>query len=171
MLEEVIGKPHVRRRLEASLLAGLIVDYVEYLTRRGHTLRVIKAYVAAVEHFGFWMGGAGRPAAAINSDTVTEFLTRHLPRCRCSAPRPRGLIGVRAALHQLLQVAPCPSRATVPVTPADVVVSRFDVHLQMTCGLAPATRSCDATVFHALRARPAAWAVRLRTGTARDTGP
>jgi len=169
MLEEIIRKPHVRRRLETNLLADLIVDYVGHLTRRGHTTNVIRAYVAAVEHFGCWMRRAGRPAAAVDSMTVAEFLTRHLPRCRCRAQRPCGLIGVRAALHQLLRVSPCPSRTTVAVTPADVVVLDFDVHLQKTCGLATATRRYFTRyVLDLLRGRFGCGPVRLETLTLDD---
>lgn len=140
MLEEIIRKPHVRRHLEGNLLAELIVAYVRHLKRRGHTESVIRAYLSAVEHFGCWLRRSRRTAVALDATTVSEFLTRHLPRCRCPGRRPRRLIVVRAALHQLLRVSLCPSATTIAATPVDAAVSAFDLHLQQTCGLAPATR-------------------------------
>lgn len=168
MLEEIIRKPHVRRRLERNLLAELIVEYVGHLTRRGHTENVIRAYVAAVEHFGCWLRRAGRTASALDATTVTVFLARHLPRCRCHGRRSRRLIVVRAALHQLLRISSC-AATTVAVTPVDAAVSAFDLHLQQTCGLAPATRLyVTRYVRELLHARFASGAVRLETLTLRD---
>lgn len=140
MFEEISRKPHVRRRLEANLLAELIVEYVEHLIGRGHTENVIRAYVSAVEHFGFWLRRTGQAPSAIDATTVTAFMTRHLPWCRCPGRRPRQLIVVRAALHQLLRISPCPSAAIMAATPVDAAVAEFDLHLLQTCGLAPATR-------------------------------
>ena len=169
MLEEIIRRPHVRRRLERNLLAELIVDYVGHLTRRGHTQNVIRAYVAAVEHFGCWLQRTDRTAAALDATTVKEFLTRHLPRCRCRERRPCGLIGVRAALHQLLRVSPCFPGTIVAVAPVDVAVSAFDLHLRQTCGLAPASRLYFTRyVRELLRERFASGPVRPETLTLGD---
>lgn len=68
MLEEIIHKPHVRRRLENNLLAELIVDYVRHLRWRGHTPNVIRAYLAAVEHFGYWLRRTRRTATAVPTE-------------------------------------------------------------------------------------------------------
>lgn len=141
MFEHYFRRRHVRRRLEANVLAESLAGLVEHLARRQHTRLAIQSYVQAVEHFGRWLQRTGRAVEDVDAAIVQRFLTRHLPHCQCPLPCARSVPTLRAALHQLLRVLPRPAAvAGPPLTPIDDEVLAFDTHLRDTCGLTPATR-------------------------------
>jgi len=143
MVEQFFRKAHVRRRLEEGPLGGIVGDYLGRLVERGYSTSTIHQYVQSAEHFGRWLVRSGTGVASADAILVEDFLIRHLPRCRCQAPRNRTTYSVRAALRQLL--------AAIGVDPRrvdqggsrdaiDTVVDDFEQHLTHTCGAALATR-------------------------------
>ncbi|MFA4986655.1 MAG: integrase, partial [Candidatus Brocadiia bacterium] len=77
-------------------------DYLGHLQSSGYGFSTIQQYVQAAEHFARWFARAGRKIGDADAAVVEDFVTRHLPRCRCPRPRSRTTYCVRAALHQLL---------------------------------------------------------------------
>ena len=140
MLDRYFRSRRVHSRFARSPLERQLVALVEHLARRGHTTTVIQVYVQAVEHFGQWLRRSGRVADDVDAALVQRFLTQHLPRCRCPAPRSRTVATLRAALHQLEIVISASRMQMTPSTPIHSVATAFDSHLATTCGLAAPTR-------------------------------
>jgi integrase/recombinase XerD len=140
MLEQYFHRQRVLERIERNLLGKHLAAFVEHLHRRGHTVHSIQAYVQATEHFGYWLSRDRHTVDDVDAQLVEVFLAQHLPRCRCPAPCSRALATVRAALHQLLAVIQPGAGPAAPPTQIDEIVSRFDSHLAVTCGLANTTR-------------------------------
>jgi integrase/recombinase XerD len=143
MFEQYFRRPHVLRRMEENVLAEKWGAFVAHLDRRGHSPTTIQSYVQAAEHFGRWLeleaGQRGGPA--INREAVEAFLAQHLRSCHCPPPRSRHLETLRAALHQLLNVAASSEEgARTALCPIDQELVAFDDYLTNACGLSPATR-------------------------------
>ena len=143
MIERLFRRVHVRQRLEQGALAGIVSVYVGHLEAHGYCPSTIQQYVQGAEHFGRWLKRSGDTIGDVDADRITAFLTQHLPRCRCAMPCSRTVTSVRAALHQLLAVAPRDGRSTPePIAPRSIeaTVHAFERHLTDTCGVTPATR-------------------------------
>lgn len=141
MLDRHFRSGRVRDRILRNLLGEHLAALADHLDRRGHTTAVVQTYVQAAEHFGYWLKhGAGGTSAEVDAEVVRRFVARHLPRCRCPAPRSRVETTVRAALHHLLFVMGAGRPNATPPTPVDSVSAGFDSHLATTCGLAAPTR-------------------------------
>ena len=142
MIEQVFRKAHVQRQLQCGPLASVAREYIGHLVGRGYAGWTVHQYVHATEHFGRWLASKDRIVAQVDSSSVDEFVTRHLPRCRCPPPSSKTVHVIRAALRQLLVVARGAdfAVATGPRLPRDAVVADFERHLIHSCGAAPATR-------------------------------
>jgi site-specific recombinase XerD len=143
MIERFLKRPRVQQRLERSPLASVVEAFVAHLDGRGYSKTTVQAYLQAAAHFALWLCRSRRSLDQTDETAVELFLTRHLPRCRCPAPRSRTTPVVRAALHQLVMVLRSTDRLpklSPPAAPADAVLASFELHLTHTCGAAPATR-------------------------------
>ena len=143
MVEQYFRAVHVRARLHAGGLGEYADEVIAYLDRRGHRVSTVHTYVQAMEHFARWVRQRGETLGAVDSVTVTRFLTGHLPRCHCPTPAPCRRRGMRAPLRHLLTVLGVPAlartRAVVPPPAMAPVLADYAAHLHATCGLAPAT--------------------------------
>jgi len=132
-----------RSRMAANGLGIILFEYSDRLQGLGYSRDTIHQYTQAVEHFGFWRSQAFSRSRNVTASEVAEFLTSHLPICRCPPPASKTFRTCRAALHHLMLMVGCVSldssvRARLgPVTEA---VARFDRYLEDVCGLGDATR-------------------------------
>jgi integrase/recombinase XerD len=145
MIEQAFRSKRVAQRLRNSPLGSGFDDFVGYLVERGHPVSTIQAYVQAAEHFTNWLRRTHREIDAVNSAVVQQFLFRHLPRCRCSAPRSRTVKQVRSSLRHLLFVLIETGRAMPEVTsaasPTEILIEGFVAHMRNVQGAAFATRT------------------------------
>jgi integrase/recombinase XerD len=105
----------------------------------------VRAYIHSVEHFAFWLTEGRVPLGSVDQLLVRRFVTDHLPACECPSPCQRTVQGVRPALAHLLHVLRVEgwiSERPPAISPIiQDELGRFDVHLDVVCGLAPATRT------------------------------
>ena len=87
--------------------------------------------------------------STFTQNRVNEFLFRHLPSCRCSAPGTRSVKTCRAAFGHL-DVVLGESRVDGTDTPVDREISCFGEYLRVTCGLSDSTRSQRCRYVHEL---------------------
>lgn len=136
MLESIFRRSSVRERIESNPIAPVLVDYIAYLTARGHGPAPLHQYVFAVEHYGRWL--RERP---IDHRTVDSFIHRHLPRCRCNKPCPRHVPTVRAALWRLLDMLQLEKAGEADTGEGGELLRDFEAHLRQACGLSETTIS------------------------------
>jgi integrase/recombinase XerD len=108
---------------------------------RGSFRRLVQKLEAHL--FLAWLERQHVDRSAITQQHVARFLSRHLPRCRCSLGGTRYLHSVRAALRRLDTVIhrSCRRpRQRCPLSAIDREVRRFDQYLHATCGVQEATR-------------------------------
>jgi hypothetical protein len=74
------------------------------LKAKGYSRNTIHQYTQVVEHFGFWRGQRFPSSDHPRFDEAREFLTEHLPICRCPTPCVRTPKTCRAALHKLMSM-------------------------------------------------------------------
>lgn len=131
------------KRLHSNLLSADLDCFMVYLSDRGYTPKTINLYVRTIAHFGRWLEKRCVDPASITDGTVSLFLSKHLPRCRCVPPGNRSLKEARAALRHFLDALRKSGRIPFPVPPALTAVDRelaeFQTHLYTTCGLATHT--------------------------------
>ena len=142
MLDDVFDRAHVCRRLRANALGVILDDFSKHMQQRGLARGTMQQYLGALEHFGRWLHKQRRLPKVITNESISAFLTGHLPKCRCQAHCPSRFLNVRAALHQLIRMLR--ERGQLPVrkykpTAMDIVVDGFRVHLAENCGLAERT--------------------------------
>ena len=129
--------------MAANGLGIILFEYADRLQGLGYSRDTIHQYTQAVEHFGFWRSQAFPRSRNVMVSEIAEFLTSHLPICRCPPPASRTFKTCRAALRQLMLMVGCVSPApAVPtrLSPVAEVVDRFDCYLEDVCGLSDATR-------------------------------
>lgn len=133
-MEQIFRRESVRARILGNPLGPFLQQYIAYLKARGHKPNSVHQYVFALEHFGNWLG-----AGAISHESVDEFVSRHIPRCRCKKPAPCTSHCIRAALNRLLEMRGL-SRPDV-VEPAVVarLLREYETHLLVVAGLAEST--------------------------------
>ena len=90
--------------LRSSVLSKSVDAYVGYLQRQQYRPAVIRIYLRGVEHFARWVTRRRVPLRSIDESLTHQFLTEHLPACRCPGRCLRTFIAVRAALVHLLHV-------------------------------------------------------------------
>jgi integrase len=126
--------------LRSSVLAELAEAYSAYLARRHLAWVTVETYLRIAAHFARWLG---RKEAVPARSQVREFLSVHLPRCRCRVRVLRSGTAARAALRHLLAVLRAQGQLAEevgPRLPVEEEVARFDVYLRDVRGCAQATR-------------------------------
>lgn len=131
--------------LESSVLRQSVDAYVGYLQHQQYRPAVIRVYLRGVEHFARWVTRRRVPLRSIDESLTHQFITEHLPACRCPYPFLRTSIAARAALVHLLHVL----RAEGYISEREVLIhppiwnelERFEDYLGSVCGLAIATRA------------------------------
>lgn len=141
MLEYYFKRPDVQARVRTNLLYRQIRKLIYYLHDCGYRSETIQSYMQKIEHFGIWLRANGIQVNSVNRDTITLFLDRHLPNCRCTLPCSRDRKGVRAALNRLFYVLPsCGQKRNNPlITSIDKEIQNFRNYMNNVCGFSTAT--------------------------------
>lgn len=143
MLNHSFRRARVRERIRGNPLGPELEQLAVHLLERGYGRGTIQQYLQAAEHFGQWLGRAGR-SKPIDEPLVRRFLDKHLPHCRCRIPCPCSRTQVRAALTHLLRLVAARRgesfRTAAAITPIEAIIRVFDQHMRDACGLAEATR-------------------------------
>jgi integrase len=144
-LEDKMPIPVYCAWLGSSVLGQSVDVYVGYLQQQQYRPAVIRIYLRGVAHFARWVTKRRVPRRSIDESLTHQFLTKHLPACRCPYPCLRTFIAVRAALVHLLHVLRTegyiPEREVLIHSPIWNELERFDDYLGSVCGLAIATRA------------------------------
>ena len=146
MIKNYFKRAFALRRMANSHLCIILDTFVGDLHRRGHSRNSIQFYVQAAEHFGLWLQRRRIAVNAIRKDHVRQFLSRHLPHCRCPIPAVRTLKTCRAALGRLMDTLhghgfiPSLKPKSVRLNARDRLLEQFDHHLDAVCGLSTSTR-------------------------------
>jgi integrase/recombinase XerC len=104
----------------------------------------IASYLTGIAHFVRWARSKRLGLRGIDEASVTEFLDRHLPHCRCEGLVRHGRYDHRAALGHLLFVLRLQGAIESPaksMTPVDEELRRFNAHMDRVRGLALKTRT------------------------------
>jgi len=139
-VEQLFRRASVRKRILANPLGPVLRRFGEHLHARGHSPSTVHQYVFAAEHFGNWTG-----SGSVDHRSVLQFISVHLPRCRCAKPAGTAIPTVRAALRRLVEMLGCVAPGAEVSRPVATLLKEYELHLQSVCGLA------DATVRYRLR--------------------
>ena len=134
MLDQVFRRDSVRERILANPIGSVLQRYAAFLIARGHRNSPLRQYILAAEHFGRWLRGR-----QIDHASVEQFISHHLPRCRCKTPANCCVNTVRASLNRLLEMlgAPLPAPAGTPLV--NGLLGQYEHHLHQVCGLSNTT--------------------------------
>lgn len=128
--------------LSSSPIAWCEVPYSNWLVEQKYSRSTARSYSHCLAHFARWITGRCGDVDDAFESLIAEFLSEHLPSCRCPRPVQRHRAQVRAALHQLrpsLQAA----GISVGLLEPDVVtfeLGQFDEFMCSARGLAINTR-------------------------------
>lgn len=109
-----------------------------------YALSTVASYLSDIAHFARWARSKRLRLCRIDEVSVTEFLSEHLPHCRCERPVRHDRCDHRAALGHLLFVLRARGVVTLlakSATPVDEELRLFDAYMDRVRGLAPKTRS------------------------------
>src|SRR5205085_1405827 len=87
-----------RQALETAGWKVVLDDLHLRLSSRGHSETVTKFYEQAAVHFAFWTVKRQIHRSQITDEHIGQFLSRHLPICRCKIGGVRKLNLVHAGL-------------------------------------------------------------------------
>lgn len=65
---------------------ALIQEFHSYLVERGYANRTLHLYCSVAAHFLRWQHEAGSTRQRIDAPSVSRFLLKHVPACRCPHP-------------------------------------------------------------------------------------
>lgn len=131
----------IQLRVRGNPLGPVLQRYITYLVGRGYSVSILREYVRIAEHFGSWRGRRSLSQAA-----VRQFLSQHLPVCRCSGP-----------------VSPYMGRCSGPVARNVGRNRRALNHLLVMCGMTtPAATEFPHGVAGDLLQRYARWLSKVR---------
>jgi len=133
-MEQIFRRESVRARILGNPLGPVLQQYIAYLEARGHKPSSVHQYVFALEHFGNWLG-----AGSISHESVDEFVSRHIPRCRCKKPAPCTSHCIRAALNRLLEMRGLSRPDAVEPAVVTRLLREYETHLVVVAGLAEST--------------------------------
>lgn len=129
---------------ERAAYEQLLQDFPGILRSQGYSGRTIEDYLRGIAHFGRWVSSQNIPLAQLGEATAEEFLSRHLPQCRCPAPSPRTVRRCRPALTHLFRLLR--QREWIPAAPGrlsdsplDRLLEQFATYLHQVGGLADGT--------------------------------
>lgn len=145
--------PLAARRIRASFVGAFAQTYFDRLRAQGYAAHTVHLYLNCLAHFALW--SARRRCDLVALDLHAEhFVRQHLPRCSCPWPVQRTAHCVRAALkHLRAVVVDSGIMVAQPADPTDVLLQRFDRHLQQVRGLAASTRCQRLAIVRPLVAR------------------
>lgn len=142
MDDKQVVHPQVLRWLEESILAQHVDAYTSHLSEHRYAPRTRHAYLYSVAHFAHWLSIKRGGLDMIDDQMIADFLSTHIPACRCPYPARRSPHEIRAALRRLMEALRA-SGVIVPEPEADAMsleLGRFDRYMERVRGLATSTR-------------------------------
>jgi len=134
-----------RDRLGSSVLIQSADACVGFLQQHQYCPSTVQAYLHGIQHFIGWVTRQRVLLRAFDEYLTHQFVTEHLPVCRCPDPCQRSVTAVRPALAHLLHVLRrdgyLSARETNLPPAIQSELTRFDLHLNSVCGLATNTRT------------------------------
>ncbi|RKT26896.1 hypothetical protein B0G69_2674 [Paraburkholderia sp. RAU2J] len=79
-------------------LAPHVDAFVQYLADRGYANNSFATYVRSIDHFAQWIHRRRVEVCRIDESVLAEFLSEHLPSCRCDGVVLRHRPSLSAAL-------------------------------------------------------------------------
>lgn len=145
MFEYIIKNPQVRREVEAAGFKPSLDALAAKLHSQGYAETTVSFYDQAAVHFAYWVARRRVNPSQINEAHLTNFLSHHLPTCRCPFGGVRQDKTVRAGLRHFDAVL----SSAVPRAPnqdkkpdaLSFEIQRFDDYLRTASGLQEATRT------------------------------
>ena len=138
MLDRTFHADHVRRRIRGNPIGAILERFIEHLVQCGYRRGTVHQYVFAAEHFGRWLG-----RGKLTHESIRQFLSKHLPSCRCAKPAVGNINCVRATLNRLREMLKIPVVSTGarsdPGTFSAQLLSSYQHHMSDVRGLAQAT--------------------------------
>lgn len=149
MLDRIFLARDVRHRIRGNPIGTVLEQFVEYLVQRGYRPGTVHQYMFAAEHFGHWLG-----RERLNLQAFEQFMSKHLPTCRCKKPAVCNMNCVRASLNRLREMLEIPTPSSCERlhlgTFSRRIVSDYEQHLREVQGLANSTihfRLCNAAAM------------------------
>lgn len=101
MLRPHLYRPETIARYQRGAAGKYVDGFIRFLARDGYTRSTAGSYLKVVPHLGNWMTSTGVPIRALDESVLDQF-ARHLPTCRCPAPRGAAdVVALAAARHFL----------------------------------------------------------------------
>ena len=124
--------PAYRDCLRSSVLSQSADAFVGYLQQLQYCPLTIRSYLHGIEHFAGWVTKRRILLRGFDESLMRQFVTEHLPECRCPDPCQRSVTAVRPALAHLLHVLRSQGYLSQPLTlfppPIQDELELFDHH-------------------------------------------
>lgn len=144
MFEYRIKNLSVRQEIEAAGFMPVLEALAAKLHSQGYAAATLAFYDQAAVHFAYWMARRHFHPSQVSEAHLTNFLSRHLARCRCPFGGVRQDKTVHAALrHFDVVLSSAGPQVSNPDNKPDVLrfeIQRFDDYLRTASGLQEATR-------------------------------
>ena len=134
---------HTASWLLDSSLAPHVDAFMLHLFDCRYASNTIDNYLAGLTHFAHWLTESHIDVKAIDEGLIQHFLDSHLPNCCCEEPAFSDAKDLHAALGHLLRILRTHAiiaNPSIPQTPVDEELRRFDEHMNHVRGLAARTR-------------------------------
>lgn len=142
MISDYLKMPAHLARIRSSCVGQHIDDFIDVIAGRGYSRNVVRMFIRAVVHLGWWADRRRIPIESWSEETVRRF-RRHLSQCHCE-----------------------PNRGVFEDAVARV--EQFLDYLRSKAVIAPALRASPAHKFAAISQQFADWMLRHR-GVTRGT--
>jgi len=143
MFEYRIKNPQVRQEIETAGFKPSLEALAAQLHSQGYAAATLAFYDQAAVHFAYWIARRHLHPSQVSEAHLTNFLSRHLPTCRCPFGGVRQDKTVRAGLRHfdavLSSAGPRVSNQEKKPDALSVEIQRFDDHLCTASGLHEAT--------------------------------
>ena len=144
---------HTASWLLDSPLAPHVDAFMLHLFDCRYASNTIDNYLAGLTHFAHWLTESQLDVKTIDEGLIQRFLDEHLPSCCCEQPAFSDAKSLHAALGHLLKILRANgiiADPSIPQTPVDEELRRFDDHMNHVRGLAARTRKQYLAVVRSL---------------------
>ncbi len=137
-------RPVCKNQANSELYESLQQKLSCYLLDRGYSNRTVEDHLRSVRHFCWWLQFRRILVTDVSEAIVNRFLKNHFPSCRCPTPTGGPEKQARAGLNHLLEflrnlglIACIPK--SVEVSPVEMLLEKFEMHLQHVGGTSIST--------------------------------
>lgn len=143
--------PIAANRLNASILKPYAQCYLDHLNAQGYARNTRRLYLNCLAHFAHW-SKRQQISLPLIKQHISQFVSQHLPQCRCKPPVQRQLHTMQAALNHLpVVLAEAGVQLVVDApTAIDDWLESYEQHLLKGKGLARATSRRRVAIIRSL---------------------